>query len=399
MGGAATTVTASTATDDSDDDDDAEATSDKQRHFQSDDEDAAEERLLQPRPLTPAPAPASVATASTLDISHHPGSQQRPAGGDQPWPAGRSSVGPTDTDAGVVVGVDSRAAPRFVGASQPPAPRPCPRRQPPLVYTFPRYTEPQPHSEPRAEVEDEADDVNAGIPYRERLVHAGELLEMEGEERAAAGARVSIPPPPPSASDPFTIVDDDPLPGVELSFMSGDAEWPVHPQPRTDGSVLGDDSAASASASSSSVSDDASGLSSGSSSRVRASPRFEAFSLRVVYEAGRTGFEDAKDIAVPVGSLLAGRFLVHDHVGSAAFSSALACLDTATGGEVCLKVIKNNKDFVDQSLDEIKLLRYVARASGGDPDRYHVLKLHDYFYHREHLFLVTGEGDRMHGWG
>lgn len=78
---------------------------------------------------------------------------------------------------------------------------------------------------------------------------------------------------------------------------------------------------------------------------------------------------------------------VRDFLGSAAFSSAVSCVDLVTGEEVCLKVIKNNKDFFDQSLDEIKLLRYINGQ--GDPDAHHVLHLHDYFYHREHLFLVT----------
>lgn len=48
---------------------------------------------------------------------------------------------------------------------------------------------------------------------------------------------------------------------------------------------------------------------------------------------------------------------VVDFLGSAAFSQAVQALDTATGGLVCLKIIKNNKDYFDQSLDEIKLLR------------------------------------------
>jgi serine/threonine protein kinase len=54
---------------------------------------------------------------------------------------------------------------------------------------------------------------------------------------------------------------------------------------------------------------------------------------------------------------------------------------------VCIKIIKNNKDFVDQSLDEIKLLKYLN--SCGDADKYNVLRLHDYFYYKEHLFIVT----------
>ncbi|PPD98977.1 hypothetical protein GOBAR_DD04001 [Gossypium barbadense] len=46
----------------------------------------------------------------------------------------------------------------------------------------------------------------------------------------------------------------------------------------------------------------------------------------------------------------------------------------------------NNKDFFDQSLDEIKLLKYVNKH---DPaDKHHILRLYDYFYYREHLLIV-----------
>lgn len=39
---------------------------------------------------------------------------------------------------------------------------------------------------------------------------------------------------------------------------------------------------------------------------------------------------------------------------------------------------QNNKDYMDQSLDEIKLLRYINES---DPhDEHGVLRLHDYFY-------------------
>jgi serine/threonine protein kinase len=54
---------------------------------------------------------------------------------------------------------------------------------------------------------------------------------------------------------------------------------------------------------------------------------------------------------------------------------------------VCLKVIKNNKDYFDQSLDEIKLLHYIN--SHGDPDEKHVLRMYDFFYYKEHLCIVS----------
>jgi hypothetical protein len=85
---------------------------------------------------------------------------------------------------------------------------------------------------------------------------------------------------------------------------------------------------------------------------------------------------------------------VEEFLGEAAFSTAIQCKDLASENEkdpdsVCLKIIKNNKDYFDQSLDEIKLLHYIN--SRGDPEKFHVLRMIDYFYFKEHLFLVTNQ--------
>lgn len=53
-----------------------------------------------------------------------------------------------------------------------------------------------------------------------------------------------------------------------------------------------------------------------------------------------------------------------------------------------MKIIENNKDYFDQSVDEIKLLRYI-NANCEDLDSKNLLKLIDFFYHKEHLFIVT----------
>jgi serine/threonine protein kinase len=52
-----------------------------------------------------------------------------------------------------------------------------------------------------------------------------------------------------------------------------------------------------------------------------------------------------------------------------------------------MKIIENNKDYFDQSIDEIKLLKFIN--INGNVDNYNVLKFFDYFYHKEHLFIVT----------
>uniref|UniRef100_A0A0D9V7G0 Protein kinase domain-containing protein n=1 Tax=Leersia perrieri TaxID=77586 RepID=A0A0D9V7G0_9ORYZ len=109
--------------------------------------------------------------------------------------------------------------------------------------------------------------------------------------------------------------------------------------------------------------------------------------LLISIENMRTGFEVSKDFPIVINSVIAGRYYVTEYLGSAAFSKVVQAHDLQTGTDVCLKIIKNDKDFFDQSLDEIKLLKFVNKY---DPlDEHHVLRLYDYFYHQEHLFIVT----------
>mmetsp|Transcript_25419 Transcript_25419/g.25168 ORF Transcript_25419/g.25168 Transcript_25419/m.25168 type:complete len:334 (-) Transcript_25419:16-1017(-) len=77
-----------------------------------------------------------------------------------------------------------------------------------------------------------------------------------------------------------------------------------------------------------------------------------------------------------------------EFLGQAAFSKAIRCYDLHKGEEVCMKIIENNKDYYDQSIDEIKLLRYI-NVNCKDVDDENVIGLIDYFYHKEHLFIVT----------
>jgi len=118
----------------------------------------------------------------------------------------------------------------------------------------------------------------------------------------------------------------------------------------------------------------------------------EVFHLPIVYHALQTGFEATKDLVLEPGNLIAGQFLVEDELGSAAFSTAYKCIDLRTEPDdyhrqVCLKVIKNTKDFFDQSLDEIKILELLRRT--GQCAENNVLEMLSYFYYREHLIIVT----------
>ncbi|KAJ9175894.1 hypothetical protein P3X46_014400 [Hevea brasiliensis] len=112
----------------------------------------------------------------------------------------------------------------------------------------------------------------------------------------------------------------------------------------------------------------------------------EVFNLRIIHRKNRTGFEENKDLPIVLNTVIAGRYYVTEYLGSAAFSKVVQAHDLHTGVDVCLKIIKNDKDFFDQSLDEIKLLKLVNKH---DPaDEHHILRLYDYFYHQEHLVIV-----------
>lgn len=113
---------------------------------------------------------------------------------------------------------------------------------------------------------------------------------------------------------------------------------------------------------------------------------YDRIDLKIYHKRGKTGFESNKDLYVEMGDIIAGRYQVIKVVGSAVFSKAIKAVDLKLNKSVCLKMVKNVKDYFDQSLDEIKLLRYLNRL---DPnDEHGIVRLLDFFYYREHLFLV-----------
>ena len=107
---------------------------------------------------------------------------------------------------------------------------------------------------------------------------------------------------------------------------------------------------------------------------------YDCFNLKVIYDRERTGFEETKEFPIIVGSVIAGRYRVMEYLGSAAFSKAIQCQDLTTGEHYCMKVIENNKDYFDQSIDEIKLLKFIN--INGDVEENNVLRLYDHFYHK-----------------
>ncbi|KAF0690832.1 Aste57867_17820 [Aphanomyces stellatus] len=114
---------------------------------------------------------------------------------------------------------------------------------------------------------------------------------------------------------------------------------------------------------------------------------YETMRLRIVRERNRTGFEPSQEFQPEPGALVGGQYQIERLLGEAVFSQTYKAIDTRTGAVVCLKVIRNSKEYFDQGIDEIRVLEYLNAA--GDVDEHHVLRLLDYFYFKEHLILVT----------
>lgn len=110
--------------------------------------------------------------------------------------------------------------------------------------------------------------------------------------------------------------------------------------------------------------------------------------MQVIYNPNKTGFEESAEFPIKTNTVIAGRYQILDYIGSAAFSHAVQCTDLVTGTSLndvgvvsqlcigdlcCCKIIKNNKDFLDQGLDEIKLLKYIQRM--GDANEWNVVEI------------------------
>ena len=113
----------------------------------------------------------------------------------------------------------------------------------------------------------------------------------------------------------------------------------------------------------------------------------DCFDMKIIINREKIGFESEKEIKFTKDMLIAGRYKYIKELGDAAFSTAIQCLDILENKLICIKIIKNNKDYFDQSIDEIKLLRYII--ANGDPDEKCFLRVYDYFYFKEHLMIVS----------
>ncbi|KAH0573622.1 Kinase, CMGC DYRK [Spironucleus salmonicida] len=121
--------------------------------------------------------------------------------------------------------------------------------------------------------------------------------------------------------------------------------------------------------------------------------KISSSNLRVYYDPLRTGavdvpvnVSDDADVPFAAGETICDRYQLIKMCGSATFSNCFSAIDLEQNKHICLKIIKNDKEFLDQALDEIHLLELIKEL---DPEeKLGVITIQDYFYYREHLLLV-----------
>ena len=88
-----------------------------------------------------------------------------------------------------------------------------------------------------------------------------------------------------------------------------------------------------------------------------------------------------------MGTIIAQRYRVVASIGKGSFSRVVQCLDLHEKMMVSVKVLRNDKDCMDQGLGEVRLLALIGQhdARGEQP----LLSMLDYFYYKEHLLIVT----------
>ena len=110
-------------------------------------------------------------------------------------------------------------------------------------------------------------------------------------------------------------------------------------------------------------------------------------SLPLLYNPNFNGLEAYSETKFRVGDFIARRYHVCADIGSGAFSTVYKCHDRHNERMVSVKVLRNGKERFDSGLGEVRALSLISQH---DPlGQRQVMRLLDYFYHKEHLIIVS----------
>lgn len=113
----------------------------------------------------------------------------------------------------------------------------------------------------------------------------------------------------------------------------------------------------------------------------------EKYKCQISSSNKERNFDDEKmHYIFHLGDHLIYRYEIEALLGRGAFGQILKCYDHKFKEYVAIKVIKNQKAFLEQCKIEIKILNYIKM---NDPNNEsNIIKFKDYFYFRNHILIV-----------
>lgn len=106
-----------------------------------------------------------------------------------------------------------------------------------------------------------------------------------------------------------------------------------------------------------------------------------------IFLPNRTGYEMTRDFPIVLGEVIAEKYRIDRIVSNTQTSCILSCQDLTKRVKVCVKVVLNDKRSFERGLNELRVLNTLKRSC-RDLGHFNIVKLFDYFYYKEHLFIV-----------
>jgi len=115
--------------------------------------------------------------------------------------------------------------------------------------------------------------------------------------------------------------------------------------------------------------------------------RLARMSVPYIFDPATNGVEPSRELNMGAGDVIANEYEIHSPIGKGSFSTVFYAKSKTHARPVSVKILRNDKETFDAGLSEVRILAMIAKA---DPDNERaLLRLLDFFYYREHLFIIS----------
>ena len=115
--------------------------------------------------------------------------------------------------------------------------------------------------------------------------------------------------------------------------------------------------------------------------------RLARMNVPYIFDPDTNEMESSRELSMGAGDVIANEYEIHSPIGKGSFSTVFYAKSKTDARPVSVKILRNDKETFDAGLGEVRILAMIAKA---DPDNERaLLRLLDFFYYREHLFIIT----------